>query len=280
MQNATDPTALGKRIEELITEYTRPKEEAAPSAPGNVDPYDDEDIVELRSHGRKNVQKIDEEQEKIEAEIDHYVRNQVTPLRYGAYSPSRLRTPTTPPSPLPAEINDHSASQVKIDRPEVIEADRLALSTLYDADRSDPRVQQGIENLRTKEQMQQQASGKSGGCGLYDDQLENVMKEYNSKGFKGVYAIDEISQIPISNKISVILNLDKSSQPGSYWVYIDADGDKSVEYYDSYGEDPPESLLRDIKTVVDKINPDTYLKFKINKIKQQSDSSDTGGIIQ
>ena len=109
------------------------------------------------------------------------------------------------------------------------------------------------------------------------------MKEYNSKGFKGVYAIDEISQIPIqgtTNKMGVILNLDKSSQPGSHWValYIDADGDKSVEYYDSYGEDPPESLLRDIKSVVDKINPDTYLKFKINKIKQQSDSSDTCGI--
>ncbi len=105
------------------------------------------------------------------------------------------------------------------------------------------------------------------------------MKDYNNKGFKGVYAIDEINKIPVSDKMGFILNLDTSDQKGSHWVaiYIDAKDDNSVEYYDSFGNDPPERLLKDLKTMIDKINPNTYLKFKINKIKQQSVSSSNCG---
>lgn len=122
------------------------------------------------------------------------------------------------------------------------------------------------------------ASGHKEG-GLYDNQIESVMDNYKQKGFKGVYAIDEVEKIPVSNKMGVILNLDKSNQPGSHWValYIDTDGDQSVEYYDSYGEDPPQSLMKDIKELINQINPEVYLKFKINKIKQQSETSDSCG---
>ena len=35
--------------------------------------------------------------------------------------------------------------------------------------------------------------------------------------------------------------------------------------------------MKDLKTLIDKINPDTYLKFKVNKIKQQSPSSNNCG---
>ncbi len=141
------------------------------------------------------------------------------------------------------------------------------------------------QNKRLKkqdeEEPEQQGEGRgSKDGGLYDNQLENVMKEYKDKGFKGVYAIDEIDKIPVSNKMGVILNLDKSDQPGSHWValYIDADDDQTVEYYDSFAEEPPESLMKDIKKLVDKINPEVYLKFKVNRIKQQSESSDNCGI--
>ena len=131
-----------------------------------------------------------------------------------------------------------------------------------------------------EEQPKQEGTGKEEG-GLYDDQIDNVMENYKNKGFKGVYALDEIDKIPVSNKMGVVLNLDKSNEPGSHWValYIDADDDQAVEYYDSYGEDPPESLMKDIKGLIDKINPSTYLKFKINKIKQQSENSDSCGIM-
>src|SRR5690606_38174267 len=61
-------------------------------------------------------------------------------------------------------------------------------------------------------------------------------------------------------------------------LYVDADKDKSVEYYDSFADDPPESLMKDLKQLVDKINPSVYLKFKINKIKQQAEDSNNCGI--
>ena len=44
-------------------------------------------------------------------------------------------------------------------------------------------------------------------------------------------------------------------------------------------EDPPESLMRDLKDLISKINPDVYLKFKINRIKQQSEDSDSCGVL-
>ena len=62
--------------------------------------------------------------------------------------------------------------------------------------------------------------GKKDDGGLYDDQIESVMDNYKKQGFKGVYAIDEINKIPISNKMGVILNIDKSNQPGSQGKFI------------------------------------------------------------
>jgi hypothetical protein len=81
------------------------------------------------------------------------------------------------------------------------------------------------------------------------------MKDYNNKGFKGVYAIDEVDKIPVSDKMGFILNLDTSDKSGSHWVgvYIDANDDKSVEYYDSFGKDPPERLMKDLKSLIDKL---------------------------
>jgi hypothetical protein len=135
-----------------------------------------------------------------------------------------------------------------------------------------------IENLTDLLKQYGQGSGSTGE-GLYNDQIEEIMNKYKAKGFKGVYAIDEINKIPISDKMGVVLNLDPSNKPGSHWValYIDSKGDRSVEYYDSFGRDPPASLMKDLKQMIDKINPNVYLKFKINKIKQQSVSSDNCG---
>jgi Ulp1 family protease len=75
------------------------------------------------------------------------------------------------------------------------------------------------------------------------------------------------------------MNLDKSNQPGSHWVavYIDALKDKAIEYYDSYGRDPPKQFLKQLKALIEKIRPDTYLKLKINKVVDQRANSNTCG---
>eukprot|EP01133_Synstelium_polycarpum_P014519 gene14519-17139_t len=75
--------------------------------------------------------------------------------------------------------------------------------------------------------------------------------------------------------MSFVMNLDTHDKPGSHWVscYIDADGDKTVEYYDSFGEDPTDDFMKSIKGVINKINPDTYLKFKVNKNTEKSEAN-------
>lgn len=121
-------------------------------------------------------------------------------------------------------------------------------------------------------------NGKDGG--IYNDQIDKIMDKYHQKGYKGVYAIDEIDKIPTSNKMGFVLNLDPHDKPGSHWVavYIDADDDQAVEYYDSFGKNPPEHLREDLKKLVEKINPENYLKFKINRCVQQRSNSNNCGV--
>jgi len=123
----------------------------------------------------------------------------------------------------------------------------------------------------------QEGAGK--GKGLYDDEIEAIMSKYKEKGWKGVYSIDQIKDIPRSDKMAFIMNLDPSTKPGSHWVgvFIDTKRDKSLEYFDPLAEEPPKQFSKDIKEVIEELNPDVYLKYKINKVKHQSDKTDTCG---
>ena len=133
------------------------------------------------------------------------------------------------------------------------------------------------EEITDPEEIEALGSGKIGGKGLSSSQLYNMMKNY--KHFTGIYALDTFKQSPVKAKMGFILNLDPIKKAGSHWVavWIDSTNDKSLEYYDSLANNPPKSFLRDIKKIITKINPSTYLKFKINKIKRQSDTTDTCG---
>ena len=79
--------------------------------------------------------------------------------------------------------------------------------------------------------------------------------------------------------MSFILNLDNSRGEGTHWVavFIDPTFDRSLEYFDSFGKPPTENFMRGIKRVIAAINPETYLKFKVNTVKQQRVTSDLCG---
>ena len=119
-----------------------------------------------------------------------------------------------------------------------------------------------------------------------------LMKPYRRFGYLGTFASNELNKVAekIKEKIkhysndkddrfSFIMNLDKSNQPGSHWVavYIDPSFDRSLEYFDSFGDQPTEEFMKDIKKVINVLDPETYLKFKVNKIKQQRVNSDNCG---
>lgn len=75
------------------------------------------------------------------------------------------------------------------------------------------------------------------------------------------------------------MNTDASDKPGKHWVaiYIDGSNDMSVEYYDSFAKSAPKKILKGIKKLIDKMKIDSYLKFKENKVIDQSVNTDTCG---
>src|SRR5207248_626530 len=129
----------------------------------------------------------------------------------------------------------------------------------------------------------QQGQGGSPETGLNNLEIEKVMARYPD--FLGVIPSDYVKHLlqKIGNKkrVSFIMNLDKHNQPGSHWVavYIDArpEGSQSVEYFDPLADPPSKQFMTDIRFVIKKINPSAYLKFKENRIKQQSDKTQTCG---
>lgn len=119
--------------------------------------------------------------------------------------------------------------------------------------------------------------------GLYSDQIARMMSRYVDDGFLGVVAADEVDELgPKSSrydKFGFIMNKDTSDKPGSHWVavYVDTIDDKSVEYYDSFGEQPDEIFLREVKGLIQAHKLPIYLKMKINKVKRQAENSNLCG---
>src|SRR5690606_606315 len=123
-----------------------------------------------------------------------------------------------------------------------------------------------------------EGNGVSGstGRGLNTGQLNWLMRPYVNKGYLGAIPSDQVKNLePRNGDNTFIMNLDTSDGPGSHWVavFVSPKKDRTVEYYDSYAKGPSKQFMKDIKTFVEKMSPETYLKFKVNKIKHQSRSS-------
>lgn len=134
---------------------------------------------------------------------------------------------------------------------------------------------------------EQDGNGELEKDGLNENEIAKLVKLVGgrklNKAFIGVYSIDELDQVASkvkpNSKAAFILNLDESTKPGSHWVacWIDPTDSKSIEYYDSFGRDPPERFLKDLDLVVNALKCDEYLMLKFNKVVQQSVSSGNCG---
>jgi hypothetical protein len=58
--------------------------------------------------------------------------------------------------------------------------------------------------------------GISGKDGLWDDQIEEYMQPFKKYGWKGVYSINELNEIPVSKKMSFIMNLSPDYKEGTH----------------------------------------------------------------
>lgn len=129
---------------------------------------------------------------------------------------------------------------------------------------------------------QQTGSGNSKYTGLYDNEINEVMKRYPE--YKGTIMLDEVNKIlpevTPNSRGGFIINLGKSDTCGYHWtaVYYDArpEGTHTIEYFNSFGKPMPELLQKEIKGLVAHLKPTTYLKLKENKIVEQGDTNNCG----
>lgn len=114
--------------------------------------------------------------------------------------------------------------------------------------------------------------GESDYDGLYGDEIIKIMKPY--KGFLGVIMNDEIPDIIESSlhydRFGFIINKDNKDMDGSHWcaVFVDIP-DGSIEYFDSFGDDPSSEVTRDMAELIKEHDINYLMKFKINGAKVQ-----------
>lgn len=139
------------------------------------------------------------------------------------------------------------------------------------------------KGVQEEENPTQTGTGGGKDPGLYDDQINQSMSRYPD--YLGTISKDGIKtllpDIKPQSRIAFIINTDKESGPGEHWeaFYIDArpEGSHSIEFFDSYGRDPANSVMNDIDLVVKMLKPQTHLKLKINRVLHQYDDTSTCG---
>jgi len=145
--------------------------------------------------------------------------------------------------------------------------------------RSDQQKRVLIETVLNYIDEKKSGRGKSDTIrsGIYDTEINHIMGKY-APVFQGTIMKDQVSQLKPARKMAFVMNTDTSDKPGKHWVacYLDADHDKSLEYYDSFGKDPPKNFDRDMKKIVDKLKLPHLLKYKINRIVEQKTSDNCG----
>jgi hypothetical protein len=123
------------------------------------------------------------------------------------------------------------------------------------------------------------AGTDNGDEGLYNDQIEKIMKK-RIKNFVPVVASDKVNDLlQYVNKgdkfFSAVINTEPSESFGRHWrcIVIDNRDDyPSAEYFDSLAENakPDDALLSVMRKICKRMNPEKYFKFKYNMLRRQS----------
>ena len=89
------------------------------------------------------------------------------------------------------------------------------------------------------------------------------------ENFKGVYALDTLPKIFTKHPVSLVVNTDPVTKPGTHWLALYMATPHSCEYFDSYGLPP---FLLPIMRLMQK-----YKNVYFNKTTVQSPMSDACG---
>lgn len=118
---------------------------------------------------------------------------------------------------------------------------------------------------------------------LSNIQIDKIMKPYGDK-YLGCCSSDTIEEeilpkVKPQSKGCFVVNTDLNNGPGEHWcsVFFDAtpNGSHSIEFFDSYGDDPDKPIDKGIQAVAHKLNCQNYLKYKINSVCWQGNKTGT-----
>lgn len=104
-------------------------------------------------------------------------------------------------------------------------------------------------------------------------ELTHILTEDNftKPNFIGVFAADHVPTNAFKSPMCFIANTDPSWKPGGHWLAIFVDYDGSIEFFDSYGQDPIKYHHRIYAFL------NQYENYKFNQKQLQSSLSSTCG---
>jgi hypothetical protein len=118
--------------------------------------------------------------------------------------------------------------------------------------------------------------------GLSNIQLEKMMENSKIENFIGVFANDQLSEIPELiedlEHFSFIKNTENIGKDG-HWVAIVVPDSKTICYYDSFGEDPSKEFTKEMRKIMEAWSDvdRKEIQYKINHVERQRVTSDKCG---
>jgi hypothetical protein len=148
----------------------------------------------------------------------------------------------------------------------------------------DEESKEGSEGAEESKEGDKTGAGKytAWNDGLFDNEIENILQS-KTKRFVPVIMSDEIPSLvkyvnPKTKEFGFVINSTSSKTDGEHWraVFLDFINCE-INYYDSLVSQPTKEFLKDIKLLVDKVNPSCYMKLKVNLVKTQGDDTQNCG---
>jgi hypothetical protein len=196
--------------------------------------------------------------------------------------------PITPPSPVSdtTRLKKPKGEKPKGEKPKgkksnvPTQSDFSKIGTFGLAKRfNESKEETNLTPLKRSKSNKRKIVGSGEDFGLYNDQIEQIMKK-RINNFVPVVAKDQVDSLLGYVKkgdkfFSAVVNTDPSSSGGRHWrciVMDNRDDFPSAEYFDPLCETmkPEESLLNVMREIAKKMNPEKYFKYKFSEIRRQS----------
>lgn len=188
---------------------------------------------------------------------------------------------------VPPELYNKVISEYNAERPSLSRQASEAFKNVFSSKaKVAPAEEESEFESLLPEEPRQGAKGTGDGDGLYNDEIEKIVKK-RIKNYVPVIAADEINELPRyvargDKRFGFVINTNPSTSDGSgndgyrtgHWrsVYINNEDDyPTIEYFDplAEGKMPPE-LVTMTRKIAMKMNPSMMFKYKQNMLRRQS----------